>query len=83
MENENINTTENDAAPAEKGNYFLKITVTEAIIVLTVLIFFLSAKFFWRGGYSAIAEWYGKNMTGDTSAEEILDAFADGGTDEV
>lgn len=65
------------------GNYFLKITVTEAIFVLIILIIVLTCKFVWNKGFSRFSEWYSVNMTSDTDPDEVLGAFADGGADEV
>lgn len=83
MENQNIPPDKEKNAPNGGGNYFLKITVTEAIFVILTLIFIISVKYFWSEGYSAIAEWYGKNMTADTSAEEIISSLSDGEADEI
>lgn len=79
---------ENEALKADdengtKGNYFLKITLTEAVFAVLIIIIALICKFFWTNSFSEFSVWYGENMTSDTDIDEVTGVFSDGGADEI
>lgn len=71
------------AQPAAQGNYFFKITVTEAVLVLLTLLLVLVLKLFFAEGFDAARGWYDQHLLSDTDTREVLDAVTDGGSDAV
>lgn len=82
MEQENIKVSENSKGE-EGSNYFLKITLTEALLVILILLIILACKFFLAKEFGKISEWYADNIAVDTDPDEVIGTLADGGIDEI
>ncbi len=73
---------EKDILNPEKGGAFFGIIITEAILVLIILITLFTAKYFFKGTFEKIKDWYEINICADTDTNEVI-YTAGGGLDEV
>lgn len=65
------------------NNYFLKITVVEAIAAAIILITVLVMKFFFKDQFLSLKKIYRELFLSDTSVSEVLDAERTDYKDEI
>ena len=59
---------------------WIHITVTQLICVTIIIICLLATKFFFKGTYTEIKQWYQENICNDTDINEVLQS---GDKDEI
>lgn len=73
MENDEILTP-------KKRDCFAYIIITQSICVVLILLTVLVVKYFFKGTYNQVKEWYSQNICVDTDIEQVI---SDGETDEI
>ncbi|MGN0493998.1 MAG: hypothetical protein ACI4F7_10150 [Acutalibacteraceae bacterium] len=56
--------------------------ITGAIVTAVILLSVLTVKYFFKGTYSSLKNWYSANICAETDVNEVIET-AGGGTDEV
>lgn len=56
-----------------KSGGLLGIIITEAVVTLIILLSVLAVKYFFKGTYSSLKEWYSVNICAETDINEVLD----------
>lgn len=54
-----------------KGGFF-GITITQTIVTLIILLSVLAVKYFFKGTYLSLKEWYSVNICAETDINEVL-----------
>lgn len=62
-------------------NYFSIIIITQCICIAIILLSVFAVKYFFRGTYKQLKEWYNQKICVDTDINEVLKS--DGDTDEI
>lgn len=52
---------------------FFGIIITQITITLIILLSVLAVKYFFKGTYLTLKEWYGVNICAETDINEVLD----------
>lgn len=65
-----------------KGGSFLGIIITEAVVTAVILLSVIAVKYFFKGTYPSLKEWYNTNICAETNVGEVIET-AGGGADEV
>lgn len=73
MENDEILTP-------KKRDCFPHIIITQSICVVIILLTVLVVKYFFKGTYNQVKEWYSQNICVDTDINQVI---SDGETDEI
>ena len=61
----------------KKKDMFLNIIIVQCIAVFLIAIAVLTAKFFFKGTYKEISEWYKDNILIDTDIKQVTDIGGD------
>lgn len=64
-----------------KGHGVYGIIITQAIVTAVILLTVLTVKYFFKGTYGNLKEWYIVNICAETDVNEVMEAG--GETDEV
>ncbi len=56
-----------------KGVGFFGIIITEAVVTLIIILSVLAVKYFLKGTYLSLKEWYCVNICAETDINEVLD----------
>lgn len=56
-----------------KGVGFFGIIITEAVVTLIIILSVLAVKYFLKGTYLSLKEWYSVNICAETDINEVLD----------
>ncbi len=67
-----MENTENKTARAR--NYYISIMITQFICVLILLLSVICMKYFFKGTYSRVKEFYVNELCSDTDINEVLQA---------
>lgn len=73
---------ENDILKPEIVDKGAHIIITQAICVAIIILTVVVTKYFFKGCYEDIKNWYQEHVSVQTSVSEVIE-FLDGGTDEV
>ncbi len=65
-----------------KSGGFLGIIITEAVVTAVILLSVIAVKYFFKGTYPSLKEWYTVNICAETDVSEVIET-AGGGADEV
>lgn len=65
-----------------KSGGFLGIIITEAVVTAVILLSVIAVKYFFKGTYPSLKEWYTVNICAETDVGEVIET-AGGGADEV
>lgn len=72
---------EKDIIKSKSGGFF-GIIITEAVVTAVVLLSALSVKYFFKGTYASLKNWYSVNICAETDINEAIEPTG-GGADEV
>ena len=72
---------ENDILNPKSGSAF-GIIISEAAVVLLILLSVLTVKYFFKGTYSELKKWYSTNICAETEISTVIETSG-GGVDEV
>ena len=56
-----------------KGGGFFGIIITEAVVTLIIILSVLAVKYFFKGTYQSLKEWYTASICAETDLNEVLD----------
>ena len=56
-----------------KSGGFLGIIITEAVVAAVILLSVIAVKYFFKGTYPSLKEWYNTNICAETDINEVLD----------
>lgn len=56
-----------------KSGGFLGIIITEAVVTAVILLSVIAVKYFFKGTYPSLKEWYNTNICAETDINEVLD----------
>ena len=65
-----------------KNGGYLGIIITEAVVTAVILLYVIAVKYFFKGTYPSLKEWYNTNICAETDVGEVIET-AGGGADEV
>lgn len=57
----------------KKRDMYLNIIIVQSLCVVVILASVLTVKYFFRGTYSKVKEWYSSNICVDTDINQVLE----------
>ena len=73
--------SKNNESKNNSKNYISRITLTQCICMIIILLSIFTVKYFFKGTYNELKEWYKENICIDTDINEVL--IPDGDIDET